>query len=762
MPHLGIPSLKMQDGGAGFHLKFSGGLGTMTCWPSLLALAATWDPALAREYAAALGEEFAGKGANGMLGPSLDVHRVARNGRNFEYLSGEDPYLGARLAEAYVQGLQSRGVFAVVKHWIFNSQETNRENSSSEVDERTAWELYYPPFEAAVDAGASAVMCAYNKVNGRYACENSQQLQDVLRRRMGFQGFVQSDWWATQSLSIKEGLDQEMPGEGTHVYFDDLDGISRKSPAAVDAAVARILAVIYRMRLGETNECTPPHCMEAMMRNVTSASHSELAARVATESIVMLRNEDAALPLKPRDQGGPGSILVVGDASVARPFDSEAAAQGEDAWAVGDYYSGGGSGHVVARRFVSPLDGIRSRAQQEGIRVISSPTNNVSEAVFASKLVDVIIVVVATTSGESKDRENLSLDGEADSLIEALSAVALHRKIIVLMQIPGAVLTPWRQSVHAILAMFLGGQETGLAWGTVLFGDGSPGGRLPVMMPATEADTIQPSLSSLVKYDEGLKTSYRRPSFKNAYPFGHGLSYSKFAYGPLRTRACGGGAESQALACLEARVSNVGASAARTTVQLYATFPKVAGYKTAILKGFAKTDLLQGGESQVVAFALTRRDLSYFEASVRNWQLVDEVIASIGESSEDLRQSVSVRSRPAGQSVSFRSQPTESSPSLADDADDGDGTASTPHPPVASQVAVMAGISVAAFSAFAAAIWAVHQRLLSHLSGATSSESQGERRGDDWLPVLSPRRSPRPLATSPRPLGTSPRPLATS
>ena len=211
IPRLGIPSIKMQDAGQGFRTIGARNVGRVTAWPCLLAVAATWDTQLTRRFAAALGAEFKAKGANVILGPSVNVHHVARNGRNAEYLSGEDPALGAALATAYVQGVQSAGVAATAKHFVLNSQETHRNSESSDVSDRALWEVYYPPFEAAVRAGAAAFMCSYNRVNGTHACGDAHILIDHLRDSMGFDGFVMSDWWAIHDVdAAKNGVDQNL------------------------------------------------------------------------------------------------------------------------------------------------------------------------------------------------------------------------------------------------------------------------------------------------------------------------------------------------------------------------------------------------------------------------------------------------------------------------------------------------------------------------------------------------------------------------
>jgi beta-glucosidase len=668
VPRLDIPSLNMQDASAGFSPLWSEVIGTMTSWPSLLSLAATWDPNVVRTYSRALAGEFLHKGVNVILGPSINVHRVARGGRNFEYLSGEDPYLGARLAEAYVQGVQSQGVMAVAKHWIFNEQETHRDSESSVVDEKTAWELYYPPFWSAVEAGVSAVMCSYNRIDGEYSCENAEQL-GLLREKLGFRGFVQSDWWATHSTSVSQGLDQDMPGIGdygpgmgfpnTSTWFDP-ERLKRQRSEDVDRSVRRILASIYRIRLA--NPCRPPGCGHWYRRNVTAPAHVALARSVAAESVVLLRNE-GLLPLAASEELR--TIAVIGAAAAAQSFDPHGEGQGGKLWWQGDYYSGGGSGHVPAKPagVVTALDGIRRRAARDGIEVLSSPTNNIKGAMRVARRADVAIVVAGSTSGESRDRESLALDGNADHLIAAVAKQAKH--VIVLLQVPGAVLMPWKLAVDAILVMFLGGQETGNAWGDVLFGDHAPSGRLPIMMPETEADTVSPSTGASVVYSEGLETSYRNKRFAAAFPFGHGLTYTTFEYktptvieaeafdvdggrdllGDDSSGSSGSGprpvrAQKHINVCCPVR--NTGGMAGKAVVQLYLELPPSAGHPAPLLKGFAKTSLLFPGDSETVTFKLTPRDLSYYDVDRGSWVMADEAVAHIGASSADIRQFMSL------------------------------------------------------------------------------------------------------------------------
>jgi beta-glucosidase len=638
IPRLSLPSLNMQDASGGFHTTWSEIVGTVTCWPSMLSMAATWDPDTVHSIAEAVGKEFAGKGANGILGPSVDVHRVARNGRNFEYLSGEDPFLGARLAEAYVKGVQSQGVFAVVKHWIFNAQETNRFSESSNVDDKTAWELYYPPFQSAVDAGVSAAMCSYNRMDGIYSCSNAKHIRHVLKGQMGFRGFVQSDWWAVHDTSIAQGLDQEMPGTGKDVFFTN-DKLANESSQVVDEATTRILAVMHRMNLSGSLKCSPPHCESFLRRNVTNAAHRALARKVATESIVLLKNEADLLPLS---ASSVKSIALIGAAATGRPYNPNEHGQGHGDWSKGDYYSGGGSGHVVAGYAVTPLDGITRRARALGVRVVASPTNDVNAAVAAARQVDIAVIVAATTSGESQDRPNLTLDDNADVMIDAVARVGTPTAV--LMQIPGAVVMPWKGSVASILAMFLGGQETGSAWAAALFGDHAPTGRLPIMMPATEEDTIPPLKNGLqINYDEGLETSYRNRAFKAAFPFGHGLTYTTFRYFPPSGGLCVDSKGGPKAFCIWAPIQNVGKMAGRTVVQLYLEMPAEAGHPTPLLKGFKRTGIIAPGAKIEVAFRLAGRSLAYYDSRRGDWREASNYTVHLGESSADIRQTLALK-----------------------------------------------------------------------------------------------------------------------
>ena len=588
VPRLGVPSINMQDAAQGFRTIDPRMVGQVTSWPCALALAASWDPGLARKWGQALGQEFRAKGANVILGPSVNVHRVARNGRNAEYLSGEDGALGAPLADGYVRGVQGEGVAAVVKHFVLNSQETHRSAQSSDASDRTLWEVYYPPFEAAVRAGVASVMCGYNRINGTYACGNAHVLRRHLKLQMGFEGWVMSDWWATHSThAAASGVDQNMPGSDRYfdayslgrleerrapraaaVGFSD-QGISaaaeKAREAEAEAAAAAAAAATAAEKAAATAAaekaaeveaydlddmarrivggmlgagawaaplCTAGcDCHESLYAvNASRASHTDLARQIATESVVLLQNDGGHLPLTPGL-----TVALLGSACSATN------AVDQNDWTAGNYYTVGGSGRVIGPYAVSVRAGLEAR----GVTLIVEERDDIDAAKRAMRDADVVIACGGATSTESRDRPSLKLD-QHDFLV-ALSKSMLTHPLIILAMAPGAVLTDWAredtngegaQGAQAVAAMFLGGQESGHAWAAVLMGDVSPSGKLPVTFPLREEDTIPPCEADHCVYTEGLHVGWRGLHGKDvAYPFGHGLSYTTFALSWLQPPA---------------------------------------------------------------------------------------------------------------------------------------------------------------------------------------------------------------------------------
>ena len=328
---LGIPALKLNDGPQG--MRDDAHVGTTTAFPSALTVGATWDVNLVSKFGKAMAQEFFNKGCNIFLGPGLNLARVPLNGRNFEYLSGADPFLGYTLVKSLVAAIQKGGLLANAKHWIQNNQETNRDTVSAHVDERTRYELYYQPFIGAVEADVGSFMCSYNKINELWSCENPVTLQHDLKDVIGFEGFVMSDWGATHSISINAGLDQEMPA---HAYFGEpltkavQDGSVKMSK--VNDSVRRILTPMFKFGIFDTiNE-------NKLTNNVKSNENSKIAREIASKAHVLVKNKDDLLPL-PNDNK-PIKIALIGR-NARMPI-----------------ISGGGSGSIFPSQISTPYAGL--------------------------------------------------------------------------------------------------------------------------------------------------------------------------------------------------------------------------------------------------------------------------------------------------------------------------------------------------------------------------------------------------------------------
>eukprot|EP00026_Physarum_polycephalum_P004195 Phypoly_transcript_04212.p1 GENE.Phypoly_transcript_04212~~Phypoly_transcript_04212.p1 ORF type:complete len:681 (+),score=92.68 Phypoly_transcript_04212:118-2160(+) len=607
---LNIPAINMEDGPQGVGDLQKG----VTCWPSALTAAATWDTNLVNEYYKAIGNEMRGKGVNIMLGPMVNIARVPMSGRTYEGF-GEDPYLVSKMAEASITGIQSQGVIATVKHWVNNNQEYDRTKVSANVDERTEWEIYYPAFQAAVNAGAGSVMCAYNRVNNVYSCENEETIVRDLKGKMGYQGFVVSDWLATHSTvdSANNGLDIEMPGDryfGVALEIEiELGNVNRSQ---LDEMVTRILYSMFAGGLMDTPQTGD------LKANVTNWNHSLLARQVAAEATVLLQNTDNLLPLNINNLK---TIAVIGDDASDNPI-----------------FHGTGSGMVENEYLVTPLEGIQARAGPS-VSVTYANSNSIIAAAQAAQAADVAIVFVSVEAGEGHDRANLSLTGNQDQLVAAVAKV--QENTIVVLHVPGAVLMQdWIDSVKSVLCAFYPGQEDGNAIAEVIFGDVNPSARLPMTFPQIETQiplntTIQyPGINYETNYTEKLEVGYRWYDANDQTPlfaFGHGLSYTNFTYSDL---AVAGAATSYTV---KFNLTNSGKVAGAEIPQLYLWFPKSAGEPPQALKGFQKV-FMQPGETAQIVFTLEQQDFSIWDITTHNYVVVDgEFWISVGPSSRDRR-----------------------------------------------------------------------------------------------------------------------------
>lgn len=631
VPEMFVPALKMQDGvmedgSSGFRNYLKGGEGTATAWPSMLALAATWDEETVRAAGVAIGEEFSAKGANVMLGPSVNVHRSAYGGHNQDSLAGEDPVLGARLGASFVQGVQSQKVMAAVSHFALDDQDSLRDHKDAsfvldaQVDERTLNQLYYPPFKAAVDAGAGAIMCAYSRINGEPACGSQGLLTRDLKKRMGFQGYVMSAWGAARHHSdVGMGLDQEMPGyvhhkKGLHRRGQKfaLKSLQEESSGNVQEAATRVLTSILKLGLDQGESCQPPkECGAYLAMDATSEDHQELAKDFAAKSVVLLANMPGALPIKHK------YVRRIGVA-------------GEHAY-------------MNFSSPMSPAQAILDEAKKQRIGV-TFLTGNPDKDEFLLKKVDrVVFVGGAEVTANRTDRKSLALAGKQDSFIRYY---ARKKPTIVTLVTTGAVLTPWRNEtgVVAVANLFLAGQAASEAMASVLFGSSQPGGKLPIMFPKDEADAVKPCEDTVCSFSEGLRTSYRGHT-EAAYPFGHGLAYTTFSVGKPEVLPEAGK--------ISVKVTNTGRSEPGTeVVQVYARYPErrgEPGEPLKELKYFQKTKSLEPAESQTLTFDVAPSDfVSYRAASEQDgtsegtWEPQRKVLLEFGTSSADIKHRISL------------------------------------------------------------------------------------------------------------------------
>eukprot|EP01089_Gocevia_fonbrunei_P021564 TRINITY_DN8424_c0_g1_i1.p1 TRINITY_DN8424_c0_g1~~TRINITY_DN8424_c0_g1_i1.p1 ORF type:complete len:698 (+),score=183.89 TRINITY_DN8424_c0_g1_i1:187-2094(+) len=592
---LHIPSLSLEDGPQGV----GDGTKLVTAWPSALTVVATWDRDLMYQYGTAMGKEQRDKGTNIMLGPMVNILRVPVEGRSFESF-GEDTHLASQMAIQSVQGIQSNGIMACVKHLVDNNQEYNRTTTSANIDERTQYEVYMPPFKAAIDAGVASIMCSYNRINNVYACENNDTLNTAAKDRFGFQGFVMSDWGATHSTveSANNGLDMQMPDDSFFGPALEAAIHSGKVPQSrLDDMVVRILTSMFSVGIFD-NPVTGN-----LSVNVQSKAHTKLARDLGTAANILLKNDNNVLPLNVETIK---NIAVIGDDAFKHPT------------AVGF-----GSGHVIAPYIVSPLEGIQYRLGSR-VTVNYADTANVTWAKQYAQEADVAIVFVAVDSSEGRDRPDLSLGAAQDSLVSAVAAV--QKNIIVVVHAPGPVFMPWSSEVAGIFHALLPGQEDGHCISDVLFGDVNPSGRLPFTNPSSTnpsplGTTIQyPGINNEATYSEKLLVGYKWYDANNVVPlfhFGHGLSYSTFHYSDITI----GTDNTEHTVIVQFNLANTGKVEGHETPQLYIGFPSSAGEPVKQLRGFEKVHLwIQ--QTKTIDFTLTAADLSIWDVNTHDWALV--------------------------------------------------------------------------------------------------------------------------------------------
>lgn len=671
VPRLGIPEAWMTDGPHGIRPEVlwdewdQAGWTNDSCvaYPALTCLAATWNPDMALLYGKSIGEEARYRNKTVLLGPGVNIYRTPLNGRNFEYM-GEDPYLASRMVVPYVQGVQQNGVAACVKHFALNNHEVNRHTTNVVVDDRALYEIYLPAFKAAVQEGqAWAIMGAYNLYKGQHACHNQYLLNDILKGEWGFDGVVVSDWGGVHDTdqAITNGLDMEF-GSWT-------DGLSNGASNAYDNYYLA-MPYLQRIRQGKVGTRELDDKVRRVLRlafrtsmnphrpygSILSPQHYEAARRIGEEGIVLLKNKNGVLPI---DLGKAKKIAVVGENAVKMMT------------------VGGGSSSLKVQRELSPLDGIRQRVGNraevvyargyvgdatgeyngvvtgQNLKDDRSPEELIAEAVRVASDADYVIFIGGLNKSagqdcEDADRKGLNLSYGQD---EVISALAKANKNLIVVNISGnAIAMPWVSEVPAIVQDWYLGSEAGSAIAAVLMGDVNPSGKLPFTFPVRLEDNPAHAVGEYtgerskgvidVKYNESIFVGYRwtdkQKKVKPLFPFGHGLSYTTFAYGkPTADRKS---LSADGTLTVKVTVKNTGARPGQEVVQLYVSDKKSSLPRPVKeLKGFRKIQLAPGEEKEV-AFTIDKSALSFFDDARHAWVAEPgKFEAIIAASAEDIK-----------------------------------------------------------------------------------------------------------------------------
>ena len=621
----GIPSITLSDGpngvrkqaGAADHLGLNPSV-PATCFPTAATVACSWDTALGEQIGQAMGEEAAAQEVAVLLGPGLNTKRSPLCGRNFEYFS-EDPYLSGKMAAGYVRGIQASGISACPKHFAVNSQELRRMASDSVVDERTLREVYLTGFEIVVkEAHPKTIMSSYNLINGTYANENAYLLRDILRGEWGFDGAVVTDWGGSNdhALGVKNGSTLEMPAPGGDAVRELMAAVQsgKITEADVDARLDELLTLVL-----DTHAAVERHS-----RSFDAAAHHALARRAAAESTVLLKNDDALLPLAEGTK-----VAVIGD------------------FAETPRYQGAGSSAVNSIQVDSLLgcieaSGLRQVGYAAGFDRQGKPdAAQKAEAVALAAKADVVLLCLGLDEikeSEGLDRRDMKL---ADNQIELLQAVqAANSNVVVLLSAGASLETPWLAHCKALVYGALGGQAGAGAMLDVVTGKVNPSGKLAETWANAYADSPArdhfADEGRTVQYREGLYVGYRyyqTAGVPVAFPFGYGLSYTQFAYSNLQAAPQG----------VTLTVTNTGSRAGAEIVQLYVAKPGTEILRPAQeLKGFTKIRL-EAGESKTVSIPLDDKAYRYWNTKTDSWEIEGGAYElRVGASSADIRLTATV------------------------------------------------------------------------------------------------------------------------
>ena len=644
VPRLGIPALQVSD--AAYGVRSSGENGRYsTALPADLAGAASWDLDAAYEYGALIARELRAQGYNMSLGGGVNLARDPRDGRTFEYM-GEDPILAGKMVGQVMRGEQAQHVIGDIKHFAMNDQESGRNAVNVNIDKRSMRESDLLAFEIGLrGSDAGAVMCSYNRVNGDYACENKYLLTDVLKKDWNFKGFVVSDWQGTHSTAKASaaGLDQEEPGE---IFYGDAMKKaveSGKVPVAeLDDHVHRVLRSMFASGVIDD----PP------VKSVVDVEGGfEIAQKIEEQSIVLLRNERAQLPLDPAKLS---SIAVIGAHSDVGMISGGGSAQVDPPG--GNAIMPPGKGGTTWQAHIwfptSPLKAIRAVASHANVQY--DPGTDPASAAALAKTADIAIVFAYQWESEGMDLDSLSLPEHQDDLIAKVAAANPHT--IVVLETGSPVTMPWLDQVSGVLEAWYGGSRGAEAVARVLFGEVNPSAKLPITFPNNEADLPHPSIvkppresttngepdewrkiaaglpAFQTTYNEGLKVGYkwydaeRKPVL---FPFGYGLSYTAYSYSDFKVTP---GKNVH----VSFKITNAGNRAGAEIAEVYAALPQNAGEPPKRLVGWSKVKL-NAGESKEVTVDVDSEYLSIFNVERDAWQLIPgDYTFMVGGSSQKL------------------------------------------------------------------------------------------------------------------------------
>ncbi|MDV3855685.1 glycosyl hydrolase [Elizabethkingia anophelis] len=680
VPRLGIPEFWTTDGPHGVRPEVlwdewdqaGWSNDSIVAYPALTALSATWNKKMSWNYGKALGEEARYRKKDILLGPGVNIYRTPLNGRNFEYM-GEDPYLTSKMVVPYIKGVQSNGVATSVKHFALNNQEEFRHTSNVIVDDRTLYEIYLPPFKAAVQEGDSwTIMGAYDKYKNQYASQNEYLLNKILKGEWGYKGVVVSDWGAVNNTeqAIHNGLDMEFGSwtnglsAGTRNAYDnyylakpylDLIKSGKVGTTELDDKVRRILRLAYNTTMNPNKS----------LGNIASEDHMAVAKEIGEEGIVLLQNNNNVLPI---NTDKVRKIAVIGENAIKMMT------------------VGGGSSSLKVKYETLPLEGIKSRFGKKAdvqfargyVGDVGGEYNGVksgqnlkddrpasellNEAVALAKKSDVVIFVGGLNKSdyqdsEGHDRKGLGLPYNQDQLISALAKA--NKNLAVVLVSGNAVAMPWVKEVPAIVQGWYLGSEAGNALAAVLAGDANPSGKLPFTFPVKLEDNAAHQMGEYpgnkeelaagkgkdqknpinITYNEGIFVGYRWHDTKNIKPlfsFGHGLSYTTFEYGKVHADKTQMAQDGKITFTVS--IKNTGKREGAEVAQLY-----ISDLKSSVprpvkeLKGFEKINL-KPGEQKEVSFTIDKSALSFFDAATHQWLAEPgEFEALVGASSSDIK-----------------------------------------------------------------------------------------------------------------------------